>query len=245
MYMGFLEYGGSLDVPLSYYLGAELQDSILNYQSRFEQSSPTEKMVTLMGRALWLRDTLHKQLSAKDVGVYYLLIDRLPGFVLYEVSDAHEACLSLDFRAFSAKVRSGSPSDCDHLLLATWLEAYPFDSTEYFTAAWNLEVDQKQVYSLMGEGRFLSFLSSLDGLLPCGHEYRSAIDELKGRLVNDMVKPNVLYWRPREEVLAELAQIKQADFGCLTSPEKAAIENCLEVLSLDSLKFDYRSGLPR
>lgn len=167
-----------------------------------------------------------------------------PYFLVQRVRNGTSYALFLDFRAV-ARTAAGTPGQEDDLFAQLGFAAYPTDSIESALPVWVFPIGTEESCSNLGQGQHLRLLRTIDAALRRGGLFRIQHQEMKDRILNDILDKSRDYWQPKEKILTELSAILRERPRCLNDRDVLALEARLHMFAspeTNGIRVDARSG---
>lgn len=232
-------------VRLKALLGEALAKSCQAYRKQYSAQHPPDDCTDWLREAQQLADGLTLAFQVQPPAQANWVASLLPGLTPFWQESDRSVHFFVDYTDFEEAVRQ-SASRADDALLELYYQAYPVDSVGYWYPGWMLEVETGRAFSLLGKGACRAYLQSLDEALVYEDVIGPEIDRLRGRLINDITDPAVLFWEPASRAKAELRQILDQGFEVLRPEDTLRLHQLYrqwQDTSAQTLhRFDHRSG---
>lgn len=226
-------------------LGKTLAESAIAYDRAFGEMEDAASVIQAIRQAHLLAGELTTALQVQPSSRAPEAVSLLPALTAIWLEPQRNWQFFVDYTAFEAAARQ-SAGPADDALLQLYYKTYPVDSIGYVHPAWKLEVDDGEVYSLLGKGGHRAYLGHLDQLLKYGDVTGQEVDYFKALLINDMTAPSVLYWEAKNDVQAELEGILDTTFAVLMPSDTLALYKSLQLLkdtaAAQQRRFNFRAG---
>lgn len=242
-----------MEKRLETFFGDSLARDILDYRSAYQRANTSAALAANYRVGRNLRDTL-VQVFEKRITLIQApdqipnlgwMKEALPGLTPQRVAEGTAFYLFFDYTQWLEKSRKTSGSE-DNQFFDACLTAYGLDSIEYFLPDWCIAVSEEMVYSELGKGVHRNMLEKMNRALAAGALFEPEYLEFKSRLLDDIAGLTLSYWNDQASILAELDAIISADFGILTSSEKASLKarrKQFEQPAANGIKLNFRNGL--
>ncbi len=217
-------------------LPAPVTDTAFSVQLR-EGLSLRDTLNLLIGRVL-TRD------AASALPDLYWLGELSPYFVVQQVANGSSYTLFSDFRAV-ARTAAHTTGRQDDLYSQLGFTAYPADSIESALPVWVFPLSTEESCSNLGQGQHLRLLRAIDAAQRSGDLFRPEMQEMKDRILNDILDKSRDYWQPKEKILQELAAILREQPRCLNDRDILALEarqNMFATPEANGIRVNVRTG---
>jgi hypothetical protein len=176
---------------------------------------------------------------------YYNWISRvLPHYICQSVGAPPLPYWFADYAEFQKKAAQTTGNQ-DDVFFGVCAQAFPSDKIESLFPAWTFQTGEQEGASQLGLGKHLEILKAIDAALPAAPLFKTALENLKNTLFDDITGKNVRYWQPKERILEELRAISAANLRCLNKEDRIALEArsaMFENPLANNIKVDLRSG---
>jgi len=217
-----------------HFFGESVQQALLKYQQYYQHAKTDASLADVYTTGLLLRDDMVKSLE-QIATVQHPPMDMswleylLPGFKVALVAEATQYYLFADFKAFAEKAsKTMGKADDDYFAYAQ--DIYPYDGEEGFFYSWFEQTWDYGGDSLLGQGKHMQAVQSMDQLLKQSQLFAQAIKHDKNSLVRDITNSQTNFREPADKIKKELKQILDANFTVLTDADKKEIGKKLESL---------------
>ena len=241
-----------MKIRLQTFFGDSLAEDILDYRSAFLKANTSESLAEMYRKGSALRDTLvqvfDKRItliqSPDQIPNLGWMKEAMPGLIPQRVAEGTAFYLFFDFPQWLEKSRKTAGSE-DNQFFEVCLTAFALDSIEYFTPDWCIAVSDETVYSELGKGVHLKMMEKMNQALASGRLFEPEYKRFKSQLLDDINGVSLSYWNDRDAILRELDAIIAADFGMLTSTEKAGLKARriqFEQPGANGIQLNFRTG---
>ena len=242
-----------MHMRLQTFFGDSLANKILEYRAEFQQAGASASLAAVFRQAKTLRDTLvqvfDKRItliqSPDQIPNLDWMKEALPGLIPQRVAEGTAFYLFLDYPQWMEKSRKSVGAE-DNRFFEVCLTAFALDSVEYFIPDWCIAVSEETVYSELGKGVHRKMLDKMNQALAAGSLFEPEYMAFKTELLDDISGLSLVYWNDQPAILRELDEILAADYGMLTSSEKAGLRarrKQFEQPAANGIKLNYRTGL--
>jgi hypothetical protein len=242
-----------MKMRLQTFFGDSLAQDILDYRGGFQRASSSSSLAAMYREGRKLRDTLVQVFDKRitllqgpdQIPNLGWMKEAIPGLTPQRVAEGTAFYLFFDYTQWLEKSRKTSGAE-DNQFFDACLTAYGLDSVEYFLPDWCIAVSEETVYSELGKGVHRNMLEKMTKALAASALFEPEYMEFKTRLLDDISGLTLSYWNDQAAILAELDAIILADFGILTSTEKASLKarrKQFEQPAANGIKLNFRNGL--
>ena len=222
------------------------------YQEAYFNVHSVEGFASLFLAGTNLRDTLVDVLETKidfpenkPPPDLFWIKENFPGYVPQLVAEGTAYYLFIDYREFLSLAQQTKGKEDDQFLEIS-LMAFPEDSVEYFFPAWTIQTWDYGGHSLLGRGIHKEMLTKLSTFQESTDLFSVHVDKLKTDLLNDITRPYVTYWEPKEKILQELDEMLSSELSLLAEVDIIALQTRrkhFEDPVKNGIEVDHQSGI--
>ena len=234
---------------LSNFFDPEKTRQILQYRTDFFAIENHRDFENVFIRGTILRDSLVSTIREKieiidheNLPDLTWLEDAMPGFTLGMIAEGTSVYLFQDYGKMKFLAKETKSMEDDRFFeLITLVNSG--EDIERFYPVWFEQTWDYGGFSLLGSGKHLLVLESIDQLMTEQHFFSNPIFKLKMKLLNDILKsPTGEYAGSAEKIIDEIDAILAKDFKIISNLERNSLEK-RKTHFLDPTRFGLKLNL--
>lgn len=258
VYGGGLKFEGDgevakilIETRLNALFGQELTEKVQYYQKKMNTASNSVELVSAFNLGIDLREKLvnimHENIEVEDydkLAELSWLEYAMPGYKTQLVAEGTMFHLFQDYNNLMKKANRTSGEE-DNAFFELCRKIFPIDSIEHFFPTWFLQTWDYGGHSELGKGTHNSLLEQMNLVLVNSHLFEKRIEHYKSELIKDITDAHVTYWYPKEDILKELDEILEANYGILSEEDKIALKtrrSLFESPKENRIEVNHRAG---